>query len=54
MPFKWVPIAAETRPESHGRQFGFCPVKPQLYRFVVKPLGQKIVVARNLLLADGQ
>jgi hypothetical protein len=37
MPFKWVPNAAETLPDSHDGHFGFCPAKPQLYRVVVKP-----------------
>jgi hypothetical protein len=38
MPFKWVPNAAETPPDSHDGHFEFCPAKSQLYRFVVKPL----------------
>jgi hypothetical protein len=41
MPFKWVSIAAETTPESHGGQFGFCPATPQYYRVVVKPPRQE-------------
>jgi hypothetical protein len=54
MPLKWVSIAADERAESHGRQFGFCPAKLQLYRFVVKPACQKAVVASKLPLADGR
>jgi hypothetical protein len=38
MPFKWVPNAAETPPDSHDGHFEFCPAKSQLYRVVVKPL----------------
>jgi hypothetical protein len=26
--------------ESHDGDFGFCPASPQLYRTLVKPIGQ--------------
>jgi hypothetical protein len=51
MPFKWVPIAAETSSKCHDRDFGFCPAKSQLYRAEAKPPRGS---AESLLLADGR
>ena len=45
MPSKWVPNAAETAPDSHDVNFGFCPANSQLYRLTVKPPRRNAAIA---------
>jgi hypothetical protein len=54
MPFKWVPIAAETHRNPMADNLDFVQQSRNFIALLVKPPRQNSVVAHNLLLADGQ
>jgi hypothetical protein len=53
MPFKWVPNAAGTPPDSHDGHFGFWQAIAQVYRFVVKPARDRAANRRTALAKPG-